>query len=48
MREFLIARADMDVPDALFALDEATPMELAVAALLAPLGPARVAPVAAH
>ncbi len=44
----LVARADLDLPVALLALDEAAPVELALAALHPLLPPRRVPAVAAH
>ena len=44
----LVARADLDFPVALFALDEAAPVELALAPLHPLLSPGGVAPHAAH
>ena len=44
----LVAGGDLDLPVALLALDEAAPVELALAALDALLPPRLVPPVAAH
>ena len=44
----LIAGGDLDLPVALLALDEAAPVELALAALHSLLPPRLVPPVAAH
>ena len=43
-----VARADLDLVEALFALDEAAPVELALAAFHSSLTSRRVTPVAAH
>ena len=44
----LVAGGDLDLPVALLALDEAAPVELALAALHSLLPPRLVPPVAAH
>ena len=44
----LVAGGDLDLPVALLALDEAAPVELALAALHSLLSPRLVPPVAAH